>query len=302
MRHHADRPSSASIAHEIYIRMMPDKRSWRVLFYLTIVPAIVSVLVLLVKPAEPEHIQFFNDSWVVKQNQVGSTIGDLGGVPVLIPQHFAHFVEYDGDPHFLERKKGPAPKRDFSSRLSSFGFEVRFPDMAPLTAETMADKKASSIETTKWLEVGISSGADFGVSIDVFIQRSIDNLSNNIFYKYKKIATTDFDLTGYAPINVSDEHRGYGVLVDGKVADMNDVNVYFHRRQDGIPDAYIECGNMHHQADRCELRFDLLPTMRTMVSVSFRKGMLPQWGAIKSSVSQIIINFKSPAIQFRSGA
>ncbi len=92
MRHHADRPSSASIAHEIYIRMMPDKRSQRTMLLLVIVALILSTLVLLVKQADPERVQFLSDFWAEKQEQIIQSIGDIGGVPVLIPHYFKHLA------------------------------------------------------------------------------------------------------------------------------------------------------------------------------------------------------------------
>jgi len=55
------------------------------------------------------------DSWVFKENKVGPVIGDLGGIPVSIPQPIARFVEYEGDPHFLEPRKGSTPIRTFQS-------------------------------------------------------------------------------------------------------------------------------------------------------------------------------------------
>ena len=48
---------------------------------------------------------------------------------VRIPRHYAEYVEYDGDPGFGEKRKGPVPERTFESKLSSFGMDVRFPDM-----------------------------------------------------------------------------------------------------------------------------------------------------------------------------
>jgi hypothetical protein len=35
----------------------------------------------------------------------GVVVGDLGGMPVAIPRHFAEYVEYDGDPGWGETRK-----------------------------------------------------------------------------------------------------------------------------------------------------------------------------------------------------
>ena len=89
-------------------------------------------------------------------------VGDLGGMPVTIPQYFANFVEYEGDPGW-EKRVGPVPKRDHHSKLVSFGFEVRFPDMVGLNSDELKeDHQNSTIYNTQWLDVGITTGKNFG--------------------------------------------------------------------------------------------------------------------------------------------
>ena len=69
-------------------------------------------------------------------------VGDLGGVPVAIPRHFANYVEYEGDPGFGEKRIGPRPERTHASKLTSFGFDVRFPDMAGVSRLILARTEA----------------------------------------------------------------------------------------------------------------------------------------------------------------
>ncbi|MDR0736333.1 MAG: hypothetical protein LBF51_05810, partial [Zoogloeaceae bacterium] len=40
------------------------------------------------------------------QHTPRDVIGDLGGMKVRIPRHYAEYVEYDGDPGFGEKRKG----------------------------------------------------------------------------------------------------------------------------------------------------------------------------------------------------
>jgi hypothetical protein len=70
------------------------------------------------------------------------------------------------------------------------------------------------------------------------------------------------------------------------------MNIYFHRTPDGAADAYIECSNVEHAAAPCELKFNALPEMRVQVDVGFRKGLLPHWQEIRSSVKQVILGFR----------
>ena len=49
--------------------------------------------------ALPPRGIFLSDSWQFKEKHDGPVIGDLGGVPVLIPTEFADFIECHDVPH-----------------------------------------------------------------------------------------------------------------------------------------------------------------------------------------------------------
>ena len=51
----------------------------------------------------------FASFYPVKQDRTGPVVGELGGHAVSIPRPYADFLEYDGDPHWLERKNGNPP-------------------------------------------------------------------------------------------------------------------------------------------------------------------------------------------------
>lgn len=237
----------------------------------------------------------FSDSSTPKEVQTSTIIGNLGGVAVSIPKPYANLVEYDDDPHFTESHKGSPSKRTLESKLRSFGFEIRFPDMAPLTDKTHADKRKQSIQTTSWILVGINSNANYGTGGDDALERRVAWIkmadASRIRYTYEALPGQIHGLTGYTPVGIDESRRGGGVLVDGKAADMSDKNVYFHRGKDGRVDAYIECSNMKHSAATCQHRFNLLPAMRSHVSVSYRRELLSQWREIQSSVTQVILGF-----------
>lgn len=241
------------------------------------------------RPAKSDTIQNLGDSWVFRENQRGPVIGDLGGVPVMLPKPYAHFVEYEGDPHFMERRKGPAPKRTYASRLSSFGFEVRYPDMAALTVETEPQKKSENIHNTTWLDVGIGYKAFYAPNGDTSLDRHIKRaLAPDHFpYRYEKLPNEVYELIGYTPIGVTDEMRR-----SEKGTGWDDQNIYYHLKPDGKADAYIECSNVTHAAAPCRLYFNLLPQMSIYVSVGLRRGLLPHWKEIQSSVTQVIFGFR----------
>ncbi len=87
-------------------------------------------------------------------------IGDLGGLKVRIPRHYAEYVEYDGDPGWGKKREGPIPERTFDSRLSSFGISVRFPDMKGLeNAELREELRRYRLNpNSPWISIGINAG------------------------------------------------------------------------------------------------------------------------------------------------
>ena len=241
-------------------------------------------------------------SWIFKENQNGAVIGDLGGIPVSIPHHFARFVEYQDDPHFLEPRKGPAPIRTEQSKLRSFGFEVRFPDMAPLTDATREEKRKSNIFNTMWLHVGVDVAP---WNNELGLKRSVDAIPSP-----SKIWVVG-DMGPGLPARTWKEPHGYlrsdnllyGLVVNEVQGydeakrykfpgvDGSDKNIYYHVDKQGKVDTYIECSNVKHDAAPCEQYF-ILPTVNnTMVKVLYRIGFLPQWTEIQDSVSKVMLGF-----------
>lgn len=255
-----------------------------------IILAIALGIVWLSAPAKPDRIEHLSDSWVLKENRNGPVIGDLGGVPVSIPRPYANFVEYDGDPHFMEKRKEPAPKRTYESKLAGFAFEVRYPDMTPVTDENATEKRKENIYTTMWMRVGVDSHSQYGGAGDDGIERRARDITDPKAhrYTYKLMPEKVHGLTGYFPEGPDESRR----LLQVGGADMNDVNLYYYRNESGQVDSYIECGNMAHSADRCKLFFNLKPDMRIRVWVNFRRELLPHWREIQSSVSKVILGFR----------
>jgi len=240
-----------------------------------------------------EHYSQLGDSWVFKENRNGPVIGDLGGVPVSIPRPYARFVEYDDDPHFLEKRKGPPPQRTHTSKLRAFGFEVRFPDMAADTGVAAEEKRKATIQNTMWLTVVIASHSTYGTD-DEALERMVAAINDPSAhsYRYRPLPEKTYGLAGFTPIGADESRRGWGILVDGKAADMNDYNIYYHRDQSGRVDSYIECGNMKHAADTCAQEFHVLPAMRVRAKVRYRKELLPHWREIQSSVAKVVLGFR----------
>jgi hypothetical protein len=146
-------------------------------------------------------------------------VGDLGGVPVKIPDYFANYVEYDGDPGFGERRRGARPQRTYQSKLASFGFAVRFPDMAGRsTPELWKDYERyngperkywrdSERSIPPWIHVGILTNSAYPK--DGFLDRSVNSTLefnaqregfNNLAHQnYERLPDKEYGLTAYAP-------------------------------------------------------------------------------------------------------
>ncbi len=221
-------------------------------------------------------------------------IGNLGGVTVAIPRAFARFVEYDTDPHFTKRTFWSSPQRTFQSRLRSFGFEVRYPDMASVEVRTAEEK---DIYTTMWMRVGITSGEFYGVddSLENHKKYSLDPkftcLSEDHCYLYVPLPDKTYGLTGYTPTGsgVDLEARN---IESGRGADMRDENIYFFQNDAGQVRTYIECSNMTHAAANCTQFFNLSPAMKAHIRVSYRKALLPHWQQIQQAVTELLYSFE----------
>lgn len=271
----------------------------RIVFTLLAVILLLIVWVTTVIYVKTSSTRQLIESWVFKENQVEPVVGDLGGIPVSIPPHVARFVEYEGDPHFLESRKGDTPTRNTQSKLRSFGFEVRFPDKVLLTPETQQEKRKSNIYNTMWLDVGVSVEP---YNSELGLQRQVDAISAR---KWDDIHSKD------APSALWKDKHGYkrspnplyGLIVSEVYGydessrykfpgvDMGDKNIYHHIGTQGAVDTFIECHNVRHDAAPCNQLFTLPTSKNTMVRVHYRIGLLPQWHEIQDAVIQVILGF-----------
>ena len=222
---------------------------------------------------------FLSDSWQFKEKHEGPVIGDLGGVPVRIPTEFAHFVEYSGDPGFLEPRKGPVPERTQQSRLRSFGFEVLYPEMLGLTPQTRPMGYHDNIYLSMWVDVSINAGERYpGPQA---LRNREKALADPMWRKFplKKKIERFYGLTVY-------ESQG------GDPHDFQHVTIYTHHNQAGEIDVFIDCHDTPHPAAPCTLEADMSPEMGVNLNIDFRRGLTPQWADILKSVKTKVLTFK----------
>ena len=217
-------------------------------------------------------------------------VGDLGGMPVTIPSHFANFVEYNGDSGWGEKRKGPRPERTHASKLSSFGFYVRFPDMAGLSnPELWKDKESRSIYNTMWIDVGLNSGDRYTDAGGLDRLTSAIGKSGAIikYEQYAQLPDLHHGLTVYAAAGIDPKTK------KPYRQDSHAKDIFVHRDPTGRVDAYISCSNRPHEAAPCKQYISLEPNMKALAYVGYRRGQLPEWQRIQTSVTQLILSFNA---------
>lgn len=216
-------------------------------------------------------------------------VGDLGGMPVTIPRHMAEFVEYEGDPGWGQKREGPVPERTHKSKLTSFGVQFRYPDMATLSSPEMwQDKNSKSIYNTDWMSIGVKSGTKYpgNTWLDWLANSNIHGL-HALQYIYVKQANNKYGLVGYVRVNkdtLKSEERMSTITGD---------SIYIARNQKEQITTYIECSMVQHRAAPCRHNFSLeFQGLPIKVYVQYRRPMLEHWQDIQSKVTTMVLGFK----------
>ncbi len=262
---------------------------------LVVLPITVVLFFVAKKTGTPQPDSFQPSEMAAAQFAQKDVVADLGGVPVSIPKHFADYVEYDGDPGFGEKRKEPKPKRTQQSKLSSFGFYVRYPDMVGLsTPELRQEKKKESIYTTMWISVGLHAGSMYkgkGTLDRLANGRVVNQDAFNKDRQYEQLPMEEYGLTIYASHGIDPKtNKPYR---EGRDAE----DVFIHRDENGKVTTFITCSNRLIKSAPCTQWIDLEPLMKADVYISYRRDLLPEWQKIQESVTQLIYNFKSTTPQ-----
>jgi hypothetical protein len=207
-------------------------------------------------------------------------VGHLGGVPVKIPRPYGRFLEYDGDPHFMEKRKGAAPKRDYSSGIRGFAFEVHFPDMAVLDVRNRDATPKETMTTRRWMRVLVWANSDFEVDSETYMVRLTNEVKVTGVDPYREEPEPVYGLRSFSKIKDSEKHVG-----------GSGERRYLEVGGDGKTLTHISCTVSVYASSSCSMIFVLDPAMHAKVQVSFRKGLLEDWREIKRSASEVMLGF-----------
>ena len=277
--------------HHVQHRQSQHSGRWVVILLLVVICVMAFYSWRVARLLGADMWDFRPSEMVAAQYSAKDVIGDLGGMPVKISKHAAENVEYDGDPGFGgPPRHGPPPERTYTSRLKSFGFDVRFPDMAMLTSKEMwADKNNYTIYNTQWMRVSITSGESFPGR--GFMNRPpVSNGQTKGDYwwnTYEELPVKKFGLTEYRLVGI-DPRTGQPAR-DHREATI----IYIHRDRDGKVLTRIDCDNVPHEAVRCTQSWSMeANNMDAEVGVHYRRGFLRDWSEIQKRVTKVILDFR----------
>lgn len=215
-----------------------------------------------------------------KRNPGAPAVGHLGGQAVAIPAEYANFLEYDGDPHFMTRRKGPAPVRTTHSGIRSFGFDISYARLMSEHGAIPGAGPANDEQSRRDVHVGISSNTYY--SGDEFPVRLTDSIYSRLGEAYASQGEDVYGLESYAPAAPPPKRQPQAR------------EIYLHRDRDSSVDVYISCGLPAGRV--CKMDYSLAPAAKISVVVHFPRHRLPEWESLRSASSRLILGFRTAKI------
>ena len=222
-------------------------------------------------------------------------VGDLGGMPVIIPRHYAEYVQYDDEPD---------KEKPYQRRISSFGMDVRFPDMKGLENwQIREEKRNEPLSEKSWLYVGVNASSSY------YGPQSLNRRAAELLKPEEH--PSEFWWVNY--IQLPEKEHGLEVyVVAGNDPDTGEParessftkDIYLELSSSGDVETYISCGrrSVPHGIDSCHLSFLLEPKASVYISARFRRGLLPEWRKMKNSLSTLLMSFEKSSLKAVSGS
>ena len=206
---------------------------------------------------------------------------------VRIPSHFVRLMEFSGEPTDWKRgPKSPHTRPAGATRdIASFGFEVRYPDMAGLsTPALLREHDQRPFKVNPWMDVTITSG-------DLYRPRALAARASAI---RKPLSDAPY-LRVASDVESLERHVAQGVNPrTGQPARLDFLNpdVYLAFDPPGQASAVIECSNTETGRQACVHAFVLEPQARVFVEVRYGRDMLPEWKDIQRRTGALLLGFR----------
>ena len=221
-------------------------------------------------------------------------IGDLGGVPVDLPKNLVHFVAYNGDPTFGNKRERPKPTRSYDSKINSFGFDVRYTDNTILDESDKGLKSAyrrdnkRNLGDNPWVSVSVSSGDNYhGTGAPHRIGYGTINASDvHPVFQYQPLNDDQFGLEVYTQTGI-DPKTNKPWREDSSAKD-----VFIQRDKTGQIITHIECFNRDVPRPPCTHFFDLGPQRNLSIRAHYSRYNLADWQQIEQVVRQHVLGFQ----------
>ena len=254
---------------------------WVILFLVSRVVLLGGVLALLIYITGVGANGFMPPQMAAAYYTPKDVVGDLGGMPVTIARHIPHMVEYDGDPGWGEKRKGPPPERTHTSKLASFGVYVRYPDMATLsTPELWHEFEKKRMYHHTWLDLMIQSGSSYPGHgfLNRRYQATIPNPEqHDVFEQYESLPSSINGLELYAKRGVN-PHTGMAHRYE-----WSDGDLYIHRNRQGKVTTFIRCtfrsGLQRYSACAQDWSMEQYG-LGIFVRARYAPNLLHQWGFV----------------------
>jgi hypothetical protein len=229
------------------------------------------------------------------QHTPKDVVGDLGGMKVRIPRHCAEYVEYDGDPGFGEKRKGPPPERTFDSKLRSFGIDIRMTDMKCQESSELRENRRQQFlkQESPWISIGVNAGSIYpklgAMAIDRQARIVIDSIAKPTefwFSNYERLPGKAHELDAYVVTGLNPN--------TGRPAKDTEKDVYIHFTPSGLADTYISCSKprVPRGISTCEMSFSLEPKAKVLTNVTFHKYHLSKWREIREKTINLLTGFE----------
>ncbi|WP_227687445.1 hypothetical protein [Psychrobacter fjordensis] len=222
-------------------------------------------------------------------------IGDLGGVPVDMPKNLVHFVAYDGDPTFGNKREHPKPMRTYDSKINSFGFDLRYTDNTMLDTTNKALKSTyrrdnkRNLGDNPWVSVSVNSGDRVTVPNPTHrIGYGTLNPSKEAgpVHEYERLDNDQFGLEVYAPPNIDPVTNK--PWRENRYAE----DVFIQRDKTGQIITHIECSNRDVPRPPCTQFFDLGLQRNISIEAHYSRYNLADWQQIEQVVRQHVLGFQ----------